>query len=452
MTSKLRRGCRGAAFGLVWLLCGLLPVLSQTTLTELYDRARDYDPLLVGARLNRDIVSQRVVDARAGAQPQVAATIEASQIYQDLDLADAGANTSFRVGSDDFLNTNYTITLTQPIYRAEVLARIPQARAELREAELALIEAEQDLMVRIASLYFDLLAAQEQVDLSTTELRAIQRQLQESQQRFASGLGTPGDVQEAQARFAIAQAEEIEAVGELEVARLSIAEVAGIAPDSVAALSDAFPLAGPEQPDVQSWVGAATFQNPGVRALQARVDVASEELRVQRSTQLPSLDFVASVGYADNEGSEFTGERQTETTNLSVQARIPIFDGGRGRSTRRSAALQLQVAMQRVERLRRRVELDTRSAFQAVTGGIRRVEALRQSVFAQEAALLSREEGLRAGVSTGSDVLDARRDLFSARVDLAESRYDYIVNSLRLKQLSGILSIEDLRRIDAYLQ
>ena len=148
----------------------------------------------------------------------------------------------------------------------------------------------------------------------------------------------------------------------------------------------------------------------------------------------------------------FGGGNDIRTTDFALRLAIPLYDGGRAAALTASAGLQQNIAMQQLEFEKRRVEREIRAAFQGVMSGIVRVEALTKSVFSSEAALSAKQEGLRSGVNTGKDVLDARRDLFFARRDLAQARSIYVLNSVRLKQSAGVLSVEDLRQINAYLQ
>ncbi len=420
-------------------------------LLYLYTRARELDPAFRAAALERQIAAQGVRESRSQLLPVVNATVEATKSYQDIRSSDSFL---FTEGQTDFVSDTFAISLTQPVYRLEALARLPQARARERQAEATLIAAEQDLIVRIAEAHFEYLAALDEVDRASAERMALRRLLQETEQRLGSGLATLTDVHEARARFAVAQATETDARDQLEDARQALAEIVGLPPADVKTLSETFPLVEPDRPDVESWVETALFQNPAIKAREAVIEVARQELRGQRAARLPRLDLVTSFANRDSGGTTFGDPGGTEiaTTEIALRLGIPLYDGGRASASTRTALLRQRIAIEELEREKRRTERATRAAFQGVRSGIVRVGALQQSVFSHEAALSRKEQGLRSGLNTGLDVLDARRELFRARRDLTRARYAYVLSSLKLKQATGILDVDDLRQINAYLQ
>jgi outer membrane protein len=418
-------------------------------LIELYGRASEYDPTFQGARYAREIAQQGLKEAKAGVLPTISGTADASKVYQNIKESDS---LLFTVGRTDFFNYAYSISLTQPVYAHDAFTRLPQARAEVHQAAYQYADAEQDLFVRLAEALFTCLAGRDNLDFATAEQRSIQQQLQESEERLTAGLGRVTDVHEARARFALAQASSIDASNQLQDSLQALAEITGEAPTELPVLSETFPLVQPDRPEVETWVEAALFQNPRIKALEVAAEIAQQEIRRQRSGRMPQVDLVTSFANQNNGGTEFGGGNLIARTNLALQARIPIFDSGRTSALTRSASLQYKLSLERVELERRQVQREARAAFQGVMTGITRVEAFRQSVFSNEAALAAKTEGLRAGLATGKDVLDARQELFEARRDLAAARYIYILDSLRLKQAAGIVGVQDLRGINAYFQ
>jgi outer membrane protein len=446
----------GASRGLTRLLAVLIFGLGvhgarAADLMDLYAKATEFDPIFQAARLEHQVAEQSLREAKAQYKPTLSGGVEATWVSQDIRSSD---NFLFQEGTADYFNNAFSISLVQPIYQPEALSRIPQAHSELRKAVSELAAAEQDLIFRVAQAHFNVLATKDNLDFASAERMAIWQLLQESEQRLGSGLGTLTDVHDARARFALAQAAEIDAQDALVDSQQALTEITGAIPDELRTLSETFPLVEPDLPDVDAWVEAALFQNPTVIALQAAAEMAEREIRRQRAAYRPRLDLVASYDDQDSGGNTLGGGGGTEiaTTDVLLRLGIPIFDSGRTAALVRAAALRHQIAVQDLERARRRLERETRSAFQGTVSGITRVQALSQSVFSQESAVSAKEEGLRSGLNTGLDVLDARRDLYLARRDLAEARYLYILNSLRLKLSAGILQDNDLRQIDVYLQ
>jgi outer membrane protein len=428
--------------------------ISQARAADLMDllaRAEQYDPAYAVARLELQVAGESLREARSGLKPQLSGNLEVSNTYLDIRESD---NILYQVGSRDFFGQRFTVSLIQPLWQPATRGRLGQARAEIQQAEAQLEAARQDLIYRLAEAHFSFLAARDALDLAEAESQAIQQQLQESEERLGSGLGSLTDVYEARARFAFARSRAVTAANDMERARQALAEITGVAPEDLLRLVEAFPLVTPDRPEESAWVEAARFQNPVLLSLEAAVEIAGQEVERQQAGFKPRLDLAATFDGSDSGGSNLAGGGGSEIYNTEVAVRlgIPIYSGGRISAQAAAARLRQRIAEQQLEQGRRRIESETRVAFQGVMGGIARAEALTQSVFSQESVLSAKEEGLRSGLSTGLDVLDARRDLFSARRDLAQARYLYILSTLKLKQAAGILSELDLREIDGYLQ
>jgi outer membrane protein len=420
-----------------------------TGLVELYQRALEFDPEFQTAGFQRQIADEGLRESRAEKKPAVEATLNGRQTYQNIRESDS---ILFTVGETDFWNGDFSISLNQPIYNPGAFARIPEAQAEVRRAAALFEVAGQDLIVRLAEAHLGYLAARDDLDSAIAERTAIWRQLEETEQRLGAGLATMTDLHDARARHALAETAEIDARDAVEESLQAVVQITGEFALEPQVLSDSFPLVPPDQPEVEAWLEAMLFRNPSIKARQAAIEIAEQELRRLHGTRLPKVDLVGSFVHQNNGGTEFGGGNLIDTTRVGVRVAVPIYSGGRTSATTRSAALQRAIAVQALEQEKRKIERETRVAFQGVMSGITRVEALTQSVFSYEAALSRREQGLRSGVDTALDVLDARRDLYKAKRDLTRARYVYILNSFRLKQSAGILGPQDLKQIDAYLQ
>jgi outer membrane protein len=418
-------------------------------LVDLYLKARENDPVFRQAEYQLQIADEILREARSGLLPLVEGNAERSRTYQDVSESES---LLFQEGQRDFDTINFGISLTQPVYRSSALRRMPQARAEVRQAEAVYAAAEQDLMFRVSQAQFNHLAARDSLEFATAERMAIYRQLLETEERMGSGLATITDLHDARARFALAEAAETVAVDTLEDTRQALAEITGSAPEAVSRLSESFAFVAPDNANVDAWVEAAMFQNHNIRARREAVEVARLEVNRQRASYFPSLDLVASYNDRDTEGTVFGGGNTTVSTDITLRLGVPIWEGGRRSAQTQAASLREAISNQDLEREKRRVDRETRAAFQGVVNGIPRVNALTTSVFSNERAVAAKEEGFRSGVNTGLVVLDARRDLYQARRDLAQARYLYVLNSLKLKQSAGTLGVTDLRQIDAHLQ
>ena len=418
-------------------------------LVDLYLQARENDPTFRQTEFQLQIADEIMREARAGLLPVVDGSAERVRSFQEVSETESFL---FQEGKRDFDTMNWTVSLTQPVYRSASLRRLPQARAEVRQAEAAFAASEQDLMFRVAQAQFNFMAARDNLELSTAERMANYRQLLETEERMGSGLATITDLHDARARFALSEAAESLAEDTLEDSRRAIEEITGQPPGDAARLSESFPFVEPDEPNVDAWVEAAMFQNHTIRARIEGQEIARLEVRRQQGAYLPTLDLVAAYNDRDTEGTVFGGGNQTVSTDVSLRLAVPLFEGGRRIALTNAAALRESISGEDLEREKRRVEREARAAFYGVTNGIERVNALRTSVFSNERAVAAKEEGFRSGISTGLIVLDARRDLYSALRDLAQSRYLYVLNSVKLKQSAGTLGVSDLRAIDAHLQ
>jgi outer membrane protein len=431
------------------VLCAAAPEPSAPDLMTLYLKAVEFDPTMQSARSERQVAVESLHESRAGALPTVAANVSESKTEQNIKTSESPL---FTVGKTGYYTTNFSISLTQPVYRSSSFNRIPEARAGVRRGDAEFAVAEQDLIYRVAEAVFNFLAARDELAFTSAEREAIGRQLEETEQKLGSGLAKLTEVHEARGRYSVAQAAEIDAGDRLEESRAAIAEITGDAPTDLKILSDGLPLVQPDSPDVAAWLQTALFQNPKIVSATAALDMARHEVNVQRGAYKPTLDFVAAYNDNDAGGTVYGGGNNIANRELSLRLAVPIYDGGRTPALVASAALKQNIAAQALERETRGVERQLRTAFQGVVSGIARVEALEVSVLANKAAVVGKEEGWRAGVNTGLAVLDARKDLFAAERDHSRARYLYILSSLRLKQAAGVLSIRDLEEINAYFQ
>jgi outer membrane protein len=210
-------------------------------------------------------------------------------------------------------------------------------------------------------------------------------------------------------------------------------------------------LVTPEPADINQWSQTALSQNPALMVAGSNVDSAGQNIELQKSDHYPSLDLVAQKNFDSQSDSNFTGSSKTHQESISLQFNLPIYAGGSVLSRTREASHRLDQAMQNEEEQRRFVTRQTREAYNGVLSGISRVKALKQAVLSNEKALESTQAGYEVGTRTTVDVLNARRNLFSARRDYARSRYEYILNTLRLKQAAGIVSVDDLVQINSWL-
>lgn len=385
-----------------------------------------------------------------------------SELLPALSLNAAAGRKTLRItGSGDFItpgdgtynSTEYGLSLTQTLYDRGKYLGYKQAQLSAEQSDLQYAIAQQGLIIRVVVRYFAVLAAQDNVDLTTANRKTLQRQRELADERLQVGLGTTADLFDAQARFSIAEADEIDAHTILENANQALAELIGYVPTTaLERLKIDAPLLHPDPNDLDAWVVRALAGNLELAVAQKEEEFALKEIKRQRAGHLPSLDFVVGHGVVDDDGSISGPGLERESTDALVVLSLPILQGGAVTSRTRASTYRYQAAQQFSESARRAAERVARAAFLNTTTRIRQVEAFGQAVVAGESALEAKQEGFDAGLTTNIDVLDAQRDLFRAQRDYLQSRYDYILNRLDLEQVIGDLTKEDIVQVNAWLQ
>ena len=426
--------------------CAALPNLAAAGgLLDNYLLARDNDPQLKAADATRLAQGETKDQSVALLLPTISLSASTEDVNTDTD-----SNFTFNPSRKENFNVNgYSLTLTQPVYHHDYWVGLRQADATVAQAEADYGVAKQDLMIRLASSYFDLLAAQDNLDFARAEKEATARQLVQAKQRFEVGLIAITDVHEAQAQYDLTVAQEINADNLLANTREALQEITGQYEQAPRLLQDQIPLLSPDPADIEQWVSKATEQNLGLKSSQFAQQVASEETNRQRSGHFPTLDIVANRNIS-NSNSSFGSE--SETDRIALQLNVPLSAGGAINSRTRQAAYRADAAKQNLLQTRRSVVRQTRNAYLGVIAEISRVKALNQAVISSAKANEATQAGFEVGTRTIVDVLLSQRELFRAKRDYARSRYDYILNTLRLKQAAGTLNVADIEAINEWLK
>ena len=412
-------------------------------LMDAYRMAKQYDPVIASARAQRDAGLERLPQGLAGLLP----TVTASANTNWNDAENRTIDRSYQFNSNGWL-----VQLTQPIFRWQNFVQYGQAQWQVQQSEAQFGQAQQDLIVRVAQAYFDVLAAQDTLSFVKANKVAIGEQLAQAKRNFEVGTATITDTNEAQARFDLAGAQEIAAINDLEVRQRALQQIIGRYPDNLAPLRGKFDLVPPEPNDMTKWVESGLVNNFVVKANEAAVQIAEREVQRQRAGHYPTVDLVGSVREDVGGNAAVTGIRtEIQQSIIGVQLQVPLFAGfGTVSRTREAAHLRVK-ANQDLENARRQAEFTTRQAFLGVTNGMAQVKALEQAEKSSEVSLQSNRVGYEVGVRINIDVLNAQQQLFSTRRDLSRSRYDTIVNGLKLKAAAGTLSEADIELVNQLL-
>ena len=308
---------------------------------------------------------------------------------------------------------------------------------------------EQELILRTSRAYFEVLNRQADLEAVLADKEAIGRQLEQTKQRFEVGLIAITDVHEAQARYDRVVSDEIISRNNLDTAREALRVITGKAHQELSGLADDVPLTPPEPASIDDWVAGAEKDNLVLLAARYGLEVARQEIEVQRAAHYPTVDLVAA--YAEQNTSSDTG-RDLDAGSIGVELNIPLYTGGLITSRTRQATAQLVQASESLEQTRREVERQTRDAYRNVIAAIGAVEALRQTVVSNQSALDATQAGFEVGTRTIVDVLDSQRDLFRAQRDYVVARHAYVLATLGLRQAVGSLGLPDLQQANGLLR
>jgi outer membrane protein len=428
------------------LLCGLLLITGghgrADDLVSVYRLALDADPQYQAAVEAHKAALEVVPQSRAALLPDIALSGDVSR--NRFDPRDSG-DTTYST------NKTYSVGLRQPLYQRERWLQREQADSRAAQADAELLAAQQDLVLRVATRYFLVLGAQDNVEFVQADKEAIARTLEQAKQRFDVGLAAITDTLDAQARYDIAFSDAINADRLLDDTKEALRELTGELPVAPEVLKAEIPLLAPEPLDQDAWVSAAIEQNPLVLATRAATAVAKQEIQVQNSGHYPSVDVVADYSYRDTQFGGFTPLKRNDSA-IGVQLNLPLYQGGLVSSQTRQSRYQYNQAREELEKQRRATKRQTRDNYRGIISGISKVEALQHAVVSNEKAVEASETGFEVGTRPIVDVLDAQRELLRARRDYARSRYDYLLDTLRLKQAAGILNETDLVQMNDWLQ
>ena len=432
-------------YGPVLLCCLLLVPGVQTRADDLisvYRLALDADPQYLAALEAHKAALEVAPQSRAALLPDIAITGDVSR--NRFDPRGSG-DTSYST------NQTYSVGLRQALYQRERFIQLEQADSRVAQADAELLAAQQDLLLRAATRYFLVLGAQDNLAFVEADKEAIARTLEQAQQRFEVGLAAITDTLEAQARYDIAVSDAINADRLLDDTKEALRELTGELPVAPEVLKAEIPLLAPEPADRNAWIAAAVEQNPLLLAARAATAVAKQEIQVQNSGHYPSVDIVADYSYRDTEFGGFTPLERNDSA-IGLQMNLPLYQGGLVSSQTRQSRYQYNQAREEQEKQRRATERQTRDNYRGIISGISKVEALQHAVLSNEKAVEAAEAGFEVGTRAVVDVLDAQRELLRARRDHARSRYDYLMDTLRLKQAAGILHETDLVQINNLLE
>ncbi len=429
--------CATAIAGSIGLVS---PSVFALDLLEAWRAARTKDPQMAIAQYQLAAVTERVAIAQSVLGANVSASGAVS--LQQVDANNA-ANRSFT-------SQVYALNLNYPLFRRPATESLEQSKLVSSQSEIQRQFVEQELIIRVAQAYTDVLAAQDAMRAAQTQKRAAREQFNVVKKSFDAGAAARLDLQDATARADISQAQEVAARNELLSKRANLQVLTGISEFELLRVRPTLTVAPPDPADPAAWVQQARTGNLLVQQAEISTEVAKREIAKQSAGSKPTLDLIGSVGRSSNASVAFIGVNQN-TAQLGLQLNVPIYSGGGIDARTREAIALYNRSSSELEGVREQSEQNVRLALVRLSSGRALVQALEVAVQSSKTALEVTQQGFIGGARVNIDVLNASQQVFTTSRDLARARYDLLLDGLKLKQASGTLKLDDLVNLNAYL-
>ena len=429
----------------------LLTILSMASmhshaanLIDIFLEAQKEDAELRAAHALLQAELEAVPQSRAQLMPNI--SVSANTTTTDREFSGGQNDTEERFNSN-----GYSARLTQPLFRADRWYQLLSAKASSKRALAEYKLAEQDLIIRVAEAYFNVLRAEDNLSSAVAAETAFRRQLDQTQERFDVGLIAITDVHEAQAVYDLSRVTRITQEEERDNSFTALESITNQVYGKIDQLDKTMPIISPQPTNPNDWVSTAIENNIALAASKHQIEAARQEVKRQKSGHLPTLDAVASYSHAEEGGISFLGN-ESDIENYALELNIPIFQGGGTRSKVREAHHRLIQAKENYESQYRGVKQDIQRQLRTTNSDVLRVAARKLALKSNQSALEATEGGYEVGTRNIVDVLQARNSLFESQRDYHNAIYDYILNYLRLKRIAGTISPDDLSAFNQWLK
>ncbi len=427
--------------------------MQAADLIGIYHEALTQDAPYRSARAAYQAAQEKLIQGRAGFLPNI--TLSGTRTVQQVDANNIAITGVGIVNPSEVTiqSRGVTLSATQPLFRMENIVIYQQSKTEVSRADAQFIVAGQDLILRVAQGYFDVLDAQVDVEVAEAQKKAILIQLQQAKRNFEVGVSTIIDTNEAQARYDLTTSQEIAARNALEIKKRTLQGIIDRFPENlVSAREIASDLTHLQYSSMDEWVRVAEEKNFTLKIQQAAYEIAHQDVKKAWAQHYPTLDLVAQYSDQTGVGGAITGRGiDLVSKSIGLQLNIPLFQGFSVQSRVREALALQDRALHDLENARRTITLQIRQQYLNVTNGIAQVKALKQALISSQSQLDSTILGQQVGVRTEVDVLNAQQQMYSARRDLAKAYHSYLMSRLRLNAEAGELDEETLTQINAML-
>ena len=426
----------------------------SSDLADVYADAKAGDPVSGAAQANFRAIRENVPQVRSRMLPSVNAGVSTTK--SEIDFPGATDANPFSptfgqaIPGENYNENGWNAQLRQSIINVSNWASLKSAQSSVKAAEYDLKQTEQELIVRVVRAYMNVLRAQDYLDTSNAEVTAVNRQLEQVQQRFDVGLVAITDVLESQAAYDNALVRKIQADGDQGIFFQTLSTLTGITYEKLNRVSESLPIINPNPIQEGIWVKTAQEENLSILSAAEQLNSARRNMRAKRSERLPTVEGIVTKSHNVSGGRNFFGSDTTDFTSFGLQLSLPIYNGGITRSRVKQAAAQADQASELLNNRRLTVIRDTRNLYRAVATDVVRVRARLKAIKSSTSALEAVETGYEVGTRNVVDVLQAQQRLFASQFDYADSRYSYIINLMALKQAAGTLQEMDLIELNNF--
>lgn len=443
-----KKGIIGASL-IASALSGLASPAHSLDLVQSYRLALTQDAGYQASRAETAGVRENVPMALAQLLPNISGNLTRSKNYTNRTVS--GFSSPMNAGQYEYFSANYALTLRQPLYRKYNFAQYRQAQSQVASVDASLEKSLQDLLVRLSATYFEALLAQDQMALVLAQKEAYGVQLKAVQHAFEAGLGTRTDIDDAQVRYDMSLAQELEASHNLGQTRRQLSVIVNQPVNTMAPLDPGrMELVGPKPVNPEEWIARGEEENAELRAMRANIESAREELEKAKAGHWPMIDLIAQRSRSIS-ASETTIDQRYLTTTVGVQINIPLFAGGYYVSQERQALANIERSRHLYDARRREVGQQIRQEFETVAEGVLKVKALEQAERSADQAVFSNQKGVKAGTRTLVDMFNAQQQRVNVRRDLAKQRYVYIMARVRLQGMVNSLDENEITLINSWL-
>lgn len=435
----------------ILLACGLA-FISQSAmadnLQQIFEQALTKDPAYLQAQANRDAAVEKITETEAANLPQISLTADLGSTVT-TDINDAGNNNNAVTG-------NIGVGLTQSIYEENKFIAVSQAAKAAEQSELTVQAQLQSLIIRVSNAYFAILNANDVLEFTLRNNEAVERQLEQTTQRYNVGLTDKTDVLQAQSSFDLSVAEVINAENTLANSYEALTEITGLSHTEIATLNtERFSPTAPEGLR-DDWLATANNKNLNIQIQRIAKSIAEGNVDLADSADNMTLKLTASVGsqfnsYGSDNLNDLSAKENVSSGNVGLAFSVPLYTGGAVTSSVKQAAYQVTASQEDLTKTTREVQTQIRTLYNNVTAALSSIKAYEQTVKSSESSLEATKAGFGVGTRTIIDVLDATKVLYQSKQSLSASRYDYIQNTLQLKQAAGTLSPADITLVNAGL-